>query len=170
MRLDERMGLTDPKKMTRAAVIAALYVVLTILQTLPFPAFLTFGNVQLRISEGLTLLPLVEAAAVPGLFIGCLLANLILSFFSTYGWVDIIFGSLTTLVAAILTSRAKDRWVGMIPPVALNGIIVSIWVSYYAGIPYLFCVGTISLGEALAVGIFGPVFLAAYRRMTKIAG
>lgn len=159
------MRSIDSKKLTRAAMIAALYAVLTLIQGLIFPAFLTFGNVQLRVAEGLTLLPLIESAAVPGLFIGCLITNMILTAYSTFGWVDIVFGSLTTLLAAILTSRAKKKTTGMLPPILLNALIVSIWVSYYTNISYFICIATIGIGEALAVFIFGPIFLEVYKRV-----
>lgn len=153
---------------TKAGLIAASYVLLTILQSLIFPSFFAFGPVQLRIAEGLTLLPLVEAAAVPGLFIGCLLVNLILSAFSQYGMIDIIGGSLVTLIAAILTSRSPNKYVGSIPPIALNGIIVSIWVSYFSGVPYPLTVLTLGGGEALSVVLFGFVILSAHKRAKKI--
>ena len=65
------------KYLTKASLIAAIYIVLVLIQMIPMPFVnLTFGPVQLRIAEGLVLLPLVEAAAVPGVFVGCLLANL----------------------------------------------------------------------------------------------
>ena len=122
--------------LTKASLIAAIYIVLVLLQVMPFPlASLTFGPIQLRLAEGLTLLPLVESAAVPGLFVGCLLANLLLAPYSGFGLIDIIGGSLVTLVAAYLTSRMKSKLTAMIPPVVLNGLIVSIWVSYFTKIP-----------------------------------
>lgn len=146
-------------------MIAALYAVLTLFQGIVFPAFLTFGNVQLRVAEGLTLLPLVEAAAVPGLFIGCLITNMVLTAYSTFGWVDIVLGSLTTLVAAVLTRKVRSKFAGMLPPILLNAFVVSIWVSYYTNFPYVLCVLSIGLGEALAVFIFGPIFLEVYKRV-----
>ena len=87
--------------LTKASLIAAIYIVLVLLQVLPLPlATLTFGPIQLRLAEGLTLLPLVEAAAVPGLFVGCLLANLLFAPYSGFGLIDILGGSLVTLLAA----------------------------------------------------------------------
>jgi uncharacterized membrane protein len=154
--------------LTKASLIAAIYLVLVLLQALPFPmANLTFGPVQLRIAEGLTLLPLVESAAVPGLFIGVLLANFLLAPYSGFGLVDIIGGSLVTLIAAYLTSKAKNKYIGMLPPILLNGVIVSIWVSYFTRIPYLYTVLGITAGELVSVSIFGSLILYVYEKASK---
>jgi len=154
--------------LTKASLIAAIYLVLVLLQALPFPmANLTFGPVQLRIAEGLTLLPLVESAAVPGLFIGVLLANFLLAPYSGFGLVDIIGGSLVTLIAAYLTSKAKNKYIGMLPPIILNGIIVSIWVSYFTKIPYLYTVLGITAGELVSVSLFGSLILYVYEKASK---
>lgn len=151
------------KFLTRASIIAAIYVVLVLIEA-PFGP-ITYGPIQVRISEGLTLLPLVEAAAVPGVFVGCLIANLIISFMSPLGLIDIIGGSLVTLVAAYLTSKMKNRHLAILPPVILNGLIVSIWVSKALGFPYLFTVATLSLGELIAVALFGNIALHIYNRI-----
>lgn len=158
----------NAKYMTKASLIAAIYIVLVLIQVLPFPmATLTFGPVQLRLAEGLVLLPLVEAAAIPGVFVGCLISNLILASYSGFGLIDIFGGSLVTLIAAILTSKMKNKITAMIPPVVLNGLIVSIWVSYFTRIPYLYTVIGISLGELISVGIFGSLFLYVYEKATS---
>lgn len=154
--------------LTKASLIAAIYIVLVLLQVLPFPlASLTFGPIQLRLAEGLTLLPLVEAAAVPGLFVGCLLANLLLAPYSGFGLIDILGGSLVTLIAAYLTSKMKSKISGMIPPVVLNGLIVSIWVSYFTKIPYVYTVLGIGGGELASVAIFGSLILYVYEKATN---
>ena len=88
-----------------------------------------------------------------------------LSFISPLGLVDIIGGSLVTLLAAYLTSKMKNKYLGILPPVILNGLIVSIWVSKYMNIPYLATVVTISLGELLAVAVFGNLTLYIYNRI-----
>ena len=158
----------NTRYLTKASIIAAIYVILVLIQLLPFPiATLTFGPVQLRLAEGLALLPLVEAAAIPGLFVGCILANLLLAPISGFGLVDIIGGSLVTLVAAYLTSKMKSKITGMIPPVLLNGLIVSVWVSYFTKIPYLYTVLGIGGGELLLVAIFGSVILYVYDKSTN---
>lgn len=154
--------------LTKASLIAAIYLVLILLQALPFPvANLTFGPVQFRIAEGLTLLPMVESAAVPGLFIGVLLANFILAPYSGFGLVDIIGGSLVTLLAAYITSKAKNRYAAMAPPILLNGFIVSIWVSYFTKIPYVYTVLGITAGELVSVVLFGTIILYVYEKASK---
>lgn len=151
------------KFLTRASIIAAIYVVLVLIEA-PFGP-ITYGPIQVRISEGLTLLPLVEAAAVPGVFIGCLIANLIISFMAPLGLIDIIGGSLVTLLAAYLTSRMRNKYLAILPPVILNGLLVSIWVSKALGFPYLFTVVTLSIGELIAVALFGNIALHIYKRI-----
>ena len=159
----------NTRYLTKAILIAAIYIVLVIIQMLPIPiANLTFGPVQLRIAEGLVLLPLVEAAAVPGVFVGCLLANLLLAPYSGFGLLDILGGSLVTLIAAFLTSKMKNKFAGMVPPVVLNGLIVSIWVSYFTKIPYLFTAIGIAGGELLSLTIFGSIFLYVYEKSTNL--
>ncbi|OLS03910.1 QueT transporter family protein [Tissierella creatinophila] len=154
--------------LTKASLIAAIYIVLVMIQVLPFPlANLTFGPIQLRLAEGLTLLPLVEAAAIPGLFVGCLISNLLLAAYSGFGLIDIIGGSVVTLFAAYLTSKMKNKFTGMIPPVVLNGVIVSIWVSYFTKIPYFYTVLGISAGELVSVVIFGNLILYVYEKATN---
>lgn len=157
----------DIKYLTKASLIAAIYIVLVIVQVIIFPSWFAFGEIQLRVAEGLTILPLVESAAIPGLFVGCLVANLILSY-SGFGLIDIIGGSLVTLLAAILTSKAKNKSLGILPPVILNGIIVSTWVSYFTKIPYIFTIMGIGIGELLSLLIFGNLFLYAYEKASNI--
>ncbi|HBR03598.1 MAG TPA: transporter [Ruminiclostridium sp.] len=107
------------KKMVTAALIAALYTILT--PPLPF----SFGPVQFRLAEALTVLPAILPASIPGLFVGCLLANIL----GGFGPIDIIFGSLATLLAAISTYLLrKERWLYPLPPVLFNGLIVGSYV------------------------------------------
>ncbi|NLY86638.1 MAG: QueT transporter family protein [Tissierellia bacterium] len=159
----------NTKYLTKASIIAALYIVLVLVQMLPIPfVHLTFGPLQLRVAEGLVLLPLVEPAAIPGVFIGCLLSNLLLSFYSGFGLIDILGGSLVTLLAAYLTSKMKNKITGILPPVILNGLIVSIWVSYFTKVPYFITVLGIGVGELLSVAIFGNIILSVYKKATNI--
>ena len=103
------------KRLTYSAVIAAVYAVLTI-----FLAPISFGFLQCRVSEALTVLPVMSSAAVPGLFIGCLISNIYMG-----NMIDIIFGSIATLAAAICTRLTrKNKWVAMIFPVIFNAVIV----------------------------------------------
>ncbi len=159
----------DLKYLTKASLIAAIYIILVLIQVLFFPVanFLAFGHIQLRLAEGLVLLPLVEAAAVPGLFVGCLVSNIILTFYSGFGLIDILGGSLVTLLAAFLTSKSKNKFTGMIPPVLLNGLIVSIWVSYFTKIPYLYTMIGITVGEFASIILFGNLILYVYDKATN---
>lgn len=155
----------NTKFLTKASLIAAIYIILILIQ-IPMGS-LAFGPVQLRLAEGLTLLPFIETAAIPGLFIGCLISNIILSSYSSFGLVDIIGGSLVTLIAAYLTSKMPNKLMAALPPIILNGLIVSIWVSYFTKVPYLFTVLGIAAGEIASIAIFGYVMLSAYEK-TKV--
>ncbi|WDC83767.1 QueT transporter family protein [Caloramator sp. mosi_1] len=142
----------------KAGLIAALYVVLT----LPFASF-SYGPIQFRVAEALTIIPLYETAAIPGLFIGCMFANI----FGGFGLVDIVFGSLTTLLAAYLTSKAPNMYIGVLPPILLNALIIPIWVSKMSYTPYLATVGTIGFGQFLSAGILGVILATAIEILTK---
>lgn len=144
--------------MTRAGAIAAIYVALTLIL-----GEKSFGPIQVRISEALAILPFIDTSAIPGLFIGCLLANI----FGGYGFVDIVFGSLTTLAAAYLTSKMPNKIMAVIPPVVLNAVIVSIWVSKINNWPYGLTVLTIGLGEFFSVAGLGTLLLIAVKRANK---
>lgn len=138
--------------LTQGAMIAAIYVVLTVFAG----AFnLASGAVQVRISEALTILPIFTPAAIPGLFVGCLIANLVTG---SAIW-DIVFGSLTTLLAAYLTYHLKNtRFLHMLPPVILNAVVVPVILVIENVIPgsaYLFSIITVGAGEAISVIVFG---------------
>lgn len=115
------------KYLAEASVIAAIYAVLTIVL-----APISYGAVQVRISEALTVLPFFTPAAVPGLFVGCIAANLL----SPYGLPDLIFGSLATLIGAAgsYMLRKKPALVSL-PPVISNGIIVGVMLYYVYEVP-----------------------------------
>ncbi|SDY46599.1 Uncharacterized membrane protein [Proteiniborus ethanoligenes] len=156
----------NTKYLSKAGMIAALYVILVVLE-IPLGQ-LAFGPIQVRIAEALVLLPLVEAAAIPGVFVGCLIANLILTFASGFGLIDIIGGSLITLVSAYLTSKMPNKFLAILPPVILNGLIVAIWVSsFFPELNYWTVVAGIGIGELIAVGIFGNIVLYAYDRIKR---
>ena len=107
------------KTLASGAMIAALYAVLTVAM-----APISYGPVQLRVSEALTLLPFYRPEAVLGLFAGCVVAN----FFGGYGLVDMIVGSCATLIAALLTRRAPNLWLAALPPVLSNALISAVIV------------------------------------------
>lgn len=148
--------------LTMSAVIAAIYVVLTVIF-----APISFGPVQVRISEALCILPYFTPAAIPGLFIGCLLSNLLCGSVP----MDVIFGSLATLIGAVCSYALRDKkWLVCIPPIVANTVIVP-WVLRYAYgeaqlIPFL--MASVGVGEILAVGILGNLLLAALERYKRI--
>lgn len=140
-----------------AAVIAALYVVLTMLAA----GFdLASGAIQVRFSECLTILPFFTPAAIPGVTIGCVVANLV-----TGGAIpDVVFGSLATLLGAIGTyALRKNRFLCSLPPVVANALIIPFVLKYAYGIPgsLWFFALTVGAGEIITCGIFGQVLISA---------
>ena len=150
--------------LTKSAVIAALYVVLTEISAL---LGISSGVIQFRLSEMLAVLPIFTPAAVPGVFIGCLISNII-----TGGvlW-DVIFGSFASLIGAIGARmlRKKSVYLAPIPTIAANMIIVPLVLRYAYGaegsIPFFMF--TVGLGEFVTAGILG-VFLAKTLKKHKI--
>ena len=135
------------------AMIAALYTALNII-FLP----ISFGPIQFRVAEGLTLLPALIPASIPGLFVGCILSNII----GGYGIIDVLIGSTVTLIAAIMTWRLKKHlWMAPIPPVLLNTIVVGsyLWLLFDKTYPYLLTLLYFGLGETGACLIGFPVLL-----------
>lgn len=147
----------------RSAVIAALYAALTLAL---YP--ISFGAVQFRVSEALTLLPIVMPEAIPGLFVGCLVSNLI---GSATPW-DIIFGSLATLIAAILTyATRRNKILAAFWPVICNTVIVGLVLALTLDLPVFLTMGEVGLGELAVVYTVGMAMLAALKRVpTKLLG
>ena len=141
---------------TQAAVIAAIYVVLILL----FQPF-SFGEIQVRVAEALTVLPFFTPAAIPGVTIGCLIGNLIGG-----NVMDMIFGTLATLIGAVVSYAVrKNQYLVPLPPILSNALIIP-WVLKYAyelpfSIPFLML--TVSIGEVLSCGILGLVLLTALK-------
>ena len=147
---------------TQAAVIAALYVVLVVIFN-----YISFGPIQFRVAEALTILPYFTPAAIPGLFIGCILANVI---GGAVIW-DIIFGSIATLIGAVFTYllRNKSKFLAPLPPVLANTIIVP-WVLKYAyGAEEMgwFMAVTVGIGEILACYVLGMILLFALNKVRR---
>lgn len=143
----------------RSAVIAALYAALTLAL---YP--ISFGAVQFRVSEALTLLPIVMPEAIPGLFVGCLVSNLI---GSATPW-DIIFGSLATLIAAILTyATRRNKILAAFWPVLCNTVIVGLLLALTLDLPVFLTMGEVGLGELAVVYTVGMAMLAALKRVPK---
>jgi uncharacterized membrane protein len=116
------------RKTALAGIVAAMYIALVALN-----AAWSFGPIQFRAAEALTLLPFLFPATIPGLFAGCFIANILSPIQFPF---DMVFGSLATLFAAILTSKCKNRWVAAAPPVVINAVVVGILLFLY--IPEIF--------------------------------
>lgn len=149
--------------LTQAAMIAAIYVVLTYV----FAPF-SFGEVQVRIAEALTILPVFTPAAIPGLFVGCLIGNILGGAILP----DIIFGSLATLIGAFFTYqlRDKNKFLAPLPPIAANTIVVPFMLRYGYGValPIPFMMLTVGVGEVLSCGVLGMVLYFALRKYKNI--
>ncbi len=150
---------------TESAIIAALYVALTYVA---FSVNLASGPVQIRFSEALAILPYFTSAAIPGLFIGCLLANILTG---CVIW-DIIFGSIATLIGAILAYaiRRGPRWLIPMPNVLSNAIIVPLVLIYAYGesSAYYLLLASVSIGEIISCGIRGMILLFLLERYKTV--
>ena len=155
------------RSLARAGVIAAMYVVLTVIT----PFTINFGPIQFRISEALMLLPIQTVDAIPGLFIGCLLANLL----GGGVWFDVVLGSIATLLAAIFVYKWRDKPLqAALSPVIFNGLIVGP-VVYFAyvrapGDPVsmgtlLFNMATVAFGELVVCCILGLIMHHALKKL-----
>lgn len=162
----------NTRKLTQAAVIAALYAALTILAAaIPTVGTFMFGPFQVRIAEALTILPYFTTAAIPGLAVGCLISNLAgMAFGLGGGILDVIFGTLATLAAAWLSSRAKKPWLVPLPPVALNAFIVAGVLAFTSQMPYWPWVLSIGAGQAVACYGLGYPLLLLLRRYPRLFG
>lgn len=157
------------KFISRAALVGAIYAVLTLAL---YP--ISFGAVQFRLSEALTLLPLLIPEAIPGLFVGCIVANLLSPNIVV---LDVVFGSLATLIAAVLTSRVKSVWLAPLPPVICNALIVGAVIAYSevgagAGFwaAYLFNMASVGFGELVVCYALGVPLILALRRVAPKIG
>lgn len=147
---------------TEAAVIAAIYTVLVV-------AFqpISFGPIQFRIAEALTILPFFTPAAIPGVAIGCFLSAIL----SGADVLDMVFGSLATLIAAFLSFKLRrHKFLVPIPPIVANALIIP-WVLRYAydipdAIPYMML--TVGVGEVCAAGVLGMVLLFALDKVKHV--
>ncbi|MBQ7839201.1 MAG: QueT transporter family protein [Lachnospiraceae bacterium] len=168
--------------LVQAAMIAALYVVLTLIANM---FGLASGNIQIRFSEALTILPFFTPAAIPGLYIGCLLSNVV----AGCALPDIIFGPLATLLGALGTwalgkaarkaavsatsgsvkgkadvghSRSAKLFTVLspLPPILANAVIIPPVLKYAYGItPIWFSIATVTIGEIISCGVFGLILL-----------
>ena len=154
---------------TRGALIAALYVLLTELATL---MGLSSGIIQFRFSEAMCILPIFFPEAIPGLFIGCLISNLLVP--GVVIW-DVIFGSLATLIGAIGARLLRNlpqkyMWVATIPTIAANMIIVPFVIIYAYAAPdsYWFLMLTVGIGELICAGFGGSALYYTIKKYDKL--
>jgi Predicted membrane protein len=146
--------------LVEASTIAALYAALTIL-IMPFAS----GQLQVRISEALTILPFFTPAAIPGLFVGCILANIV----TGAGIYDVILGSLATLLAAYITYKMPKKFLAPLPPVIINAVVVAIILKISFNLPILPSMGFVALGETIACYVLGyPLLLLVDRHKQRI--
>ncbi len=149
---------------THAALIAALYVVLTLLANL-----LGLANfpIQVRFSEALTILPFFTPAAIPGLFAGCVISNLLTGCIP----LDVLFGSLATLLGSLGTYalRRFTKWLAPLCPILANTLIVPFVLAYVyrfeGAVPYFMI--TVGIGEFLSCGVLGMLLLNVLQKYRK---
>ncbi|MEG0596852.1 MAG: QueT transporter family protein [Oscillospiraceae bacterium] len=149
------------RDLTLAAMVAALYAVMSYFGNI---FGMTYFGIQFRFAEALTVLPFLFPATAPGLFVGCFIANIL----SPFGALDIVFGSLATLLAAFLTMKMPSRWLAPLPPVLCNGLIVGALIavssaqageSFWAA--FVLNGVNVALGELGACYVLGMILLVA---------
>ncbi len=154
----DRKRILNVRFLAEAGIVAALYFVLTIAV-----APISYGQIQIRISEALCVLPFFMPAAIPGLFIGCLLANI----FSSLGLFDVVFGSLATLAAATITyligrsksKKAYHKWLAPLPSVVINAFVVGALLYFVLDFPFFLSVALVGAGQAIACYVLGMPLL-----------
>lgn len=156
----QRTGTASVRHLTTAAIIAALYVIFTLISSM---LGIASGVIQVRISEALTVLPYLTPAAVPGVTIGCLLANIL----TGAPLPDVIFGTLATLLGVLGASLLKrHKYLIAIPTILSNMIIIPLVLQYAYGVPdsFWFMMVTVGAGEVISAGILGGLLLWVIRK------
>jgi len=143
------------KNLALGGMIAALYAGVTVAL-----APLSYGPLQVRVAEALTLLPFYIPAAIPGLFAGALIANA----FSPYGALDIVVGSLASLTAAFLTRRMPNLWLAALPPILVNAVAIGTMLYFISDVPLLLTVLYVGAGQTLACGVLGIPLMKALEK------
>ena len=146
--------------LVRVAMVAAIYVVLNIIF-----APISYGPIQARIAEALVVLPFIDPSAIMGLFLGCILANI----YGGLGMVDIMGGSLCTLIAAYLTYKLKNPKLAPLPPVLINAFGVGIYLHLLFDLPYWITVLYIGIGEFIACYVLGyPLLILLIKNKKRL--
>lgn len=144
------------RRLFRGALIAAIYIALCVT---PGISAISFGPIQFRVAESLTVLPILFPEAVPGLFIGAFIANLT----GPFGIVDAVLGSLATLVAALLTRRLRESELAYWSPVVVNGLVVGLYLHVLLDLPLWSTVLSVAAGEAAVVFTLGRLLVKKLR-------
>ena len=150
-------------RLTLAALIAALYTAITVVL-----APISYGPMQVRISEALTILPMFTPAAIPGLFVGCIIANLM----GGAVILDVIFGSIATLIGAIGGYLLRfNRWLVPIPAIVANTVIVPQVLKYGYGvnIPISMMMIYILVGEVIGCFVLGEILATGLLKTKKVS-
>jgi len=147
---------------TQAAIIAAIYVVLVFVFQ-----YSSFGPIQFRIAEALTVLPYFTPAAIPGVTIGCLLSNLLFR----ADILDVVFGTAATLIAAYLSYQLREnKFLVPVPPILVNAIIIP-WIlkhAYFEADPIPLMMLTVGVGQLVSAGILGMILLFSLEKVRHI--
>ena len=152
------MQKLNSKKMAMIGATAAIYAVLTVSM-----APISYGAVQLRLSEVMTLLAFVDPVFIPGLVLGNFIANL----FSPFGLPDVVFGTLATFIAVFMMSKMKSMLIASFWPTIANGLIIGLELAIFTGAPFVSTALYVALGEFLVVTVLGyPVFKVVMKNKT----
>ncbi|CBH20363.1 MULTISPECIES: QueT transporter family protein [Acetoanaerobium] len=152
------MQKLNSKKMAMIGATAAIYAVLTVAM-----APISYGAVQLRLSEVMTLLAFVDPVFIPGLVLGNFIANL----FSPFGLPDVVFGTLATFIAVFMMSKMKSMLIASFWPTIANGLIIGLELAIFTGAPFVSTALYVALGEFLVVTVLGyPVFKVVMKNKT----
>lgn len=156
------MKKINTQYITQAAIIAAAYAALTIAL-----APISYGNLQVRVAEALTVLPAVLPSAIPGLFIGCVIAN---TLGPGAGIWDIVFGSLATLLAAWLSYKLrKYTFLVPIPPIVINALVIGLLLFYVVQVPLPLPILMLQVGVGQTIACYAlgmPLLLIIKKRQS----
>ena len=147
------------KKIAISGMVAALYAALTVALS---P--LSFGPVQFRVAEALTILPFFMPEAIPGLFIGCFLSNIA----GGFGLIDIVIGSTATLAAAWLTYKMTNIWLAALPPVLINALAVGTYLGLITDTPVVYSILYIGISQAVICFCIGVPLCLLIASRTEI--
>lgn len=146
------MNMRSTKFITKTAIVAAVYAALTLLI-----APLSYGVVQFRLSEVMTLLAFISPQYIVGLTIGCVIANIGSFFFSNFGAADIIFGSAATFISVYLMSKTRNFYIATLWPTLVNGLVIGYMLYAFMGFPLVPSILSVAMGEFVVVSVIGTM-------------